>query len=68
MVSFRKRQRSLLPLVFKRTEEVPEFNRPQEPKKPYPYDEEEVVYENKKAGIKIAATMTLSRREGPFPA
>ena len=30
------------PLVFKRTAEVVKLNRPQDPKKPYPYDEEEV--------------------------
>jgi len=56
-----------LPLVLKRVEEAPEVSRPQEPEKPYPYDEEEVVYENKKAGIKLAGTLTLPRTEGPFP-
>lgn len=57
-----------LQLVLKRVEEAPEVSRPQEPKKPYPYDEEEVVYENKKAGIKLAGTLTLPRTEGPFRA
>ena len=34
-----------IPLVFKRIAEVPKLNRPQDPKKPYPYDEEEVSYQ-----------------------
>lgn len=43
-----------LPLVLRRIEKIPEIRRPQEPKKPYPYNEEEVTYEKKKAGIKLA--------------
>ncbi|MFQ6115186.1 MAG: alpha/beta hydrolase family protein, partial [bacterium] len=57
-----------LPLNLKRVEEVPEIKRPQEPKKPYPYREEDVEYENKKAGIKLAGTLTLPKSGGPFPA
>jgi fermentation-respiration switch protein FrsA (DUF1100 family) len=57
-----------LPLLLKRTDEVPKLHRPQEPKKPYPYIEEEVTYENKNAGIKLAGTLTLPHSEGPFPA
>jgi hypothetical protein len=37
-----------LPLVLKQTDEVVERIRPQEPKRPFPYDEEEVLYENKR--------------------
>src|SRR5687767_626883 len=55
------------PLVFKRTAAVPEFNRPQEPKKPYAYDEEEVSYRNPKDNIKIAGTLTVPRGGGPYP-
>lgn len=54
--------------VLKRVDKVPKLYRPQEPKKPYFYDEEEVIYENEKAGIKLAGTLTLPRLEGPFPA
>jgi hypothetical protein len=57
-----------LPLILKRTEKVEELKRPQEPKKPYPYHEEEVSYENKKAGIKLAGTLTLPASPGPYPA
>jgi pimeloyl-ACP methyl ester carboxylesterase len=42
--------------------------RPQEPAKPFPYSEELVSYENKKAGVKLAATLTLPRGTAPFPA
>ncbi len=57
-----------LPLVLKRVDKVPEIHRPQEPKKPYPYEGEEIVYQNKTAGIKLAGTLTLPRGGGPFPA
>jgi fermentation-respiration switch protein FrsA (DUF1100 family) len=43
-------------------------SRPQEPKPPYPYDEQEVVYQNKKDGLQLAGTLTLPRSKGPFPA
>ena len=42
--------------------------RPQNPVKPYPYREEEVAYENLKAGVKLAATFTIPEGKGPFPA
>lgn len=57
-----------LPLTLKRTDKAPVLNRPQEPKKPYPYAEEEVVYENKEANVKLAGTLTLPKGDGPFPA
>jgi pimeloyl-ACP methyl ester carboxylesterase len=57
-----------LPLVFKRLEKAPELGRLQEPKKPYPYREQEAEFENKKAGIKLGGTLTLPRARGPFPA
>lgn len=56
------------PLVLKRgvlTTEIPK--RPQEPKPPYPYLEEEVNYENIAAGITLAGTLTLPNTQGPFP-
>jgi hypothetical protein len=58
------------PLVLKRgvrPKEPPK--RPQEPKPPYPYREEEVSYENKAAeGVRLAGTLTLPKAQGPFPA
>ena len=55
------------PLVFKRIAEAPKLNRPQEPKKPYPYDEEEVSYRNEKDNIKISGTLTVPHGGGPYP-
>jgi pimeloyl-ACP methyl ester carboxylesterase len=46
----------------------PKLTRPQEPKKPYPYLAEEVSYENQKAKVKLAGTLTLPKGKGPFPA
>jgi pimeloyl-ACP methyl ester carboxylesterase len=56
------------PLVLKRVNKIPELNRPQTPKKPYPYQEEEVAYENPKANIQIVGTLTIPPGRGPFPA
>jgi hypothetical protein len=57
-----------LPLVFRRVEQAPVLQRPQEPKRPFAYREMEAVFENKKAGIQLAGTLTLPRGQGPFPA
>jgi pimeloyl-ACP methyl ester carboxylesterase len=56
------------PLTFKRLDKAPDYARPQDPKKPYPYAEEEVTFENKPAGVKFAGTLTLPKGKGPFPA
>src|SRR5437879_1713230 len=56
------------PLTIKRVEKATELKRPQEPKKPYPYAEEEVSYENPRAGEKLAGTLTRPQGDGPFPA
>lgn len=58
-----------LPLVLKKGSFTPQqpANRPQEPIRPYPYDEEEVRFENKTAGVTLAGTLTLPRKTGPFP-
>lgn len=57
-----------LPLMLKRADKPSELKRPQNPTKPYPYHEEEVTYENKAAGVKLAATLTIPEGTGPFPA
>jgi fermentation-respiration switch protein FrsA (DUF1100 family) len=63
-----KQSGQTFPLTIKRVEKMTELKRPQEPKKPYPYLEEEVTYENPRAGVKLAGTLTLPKGEGPFPA
>ena len=41
--------------------------RPQEPIKPFPYYSEDITFENKKAGINLAGTLTLPTKDGVFP-
>lgn len=61
---------SNFPLVLTRVKDLSQLERPrpQNPVKPYPYREEEVAYENKVQGIHLAATLTIPRGDGPFPA
>ncbi len=58
------------PLVMERKTEENcfRYNRPQEPKAPFAYKTEDVVFENKKAGINLAGTLSIPEGEGPFPA
>jgi fermentation-respiration switch protein FrsA (DUF1100 family) len=41
--------------------------RPQEPIIPYSYYSEDITFENKKAGINLAGTLTLPNKDGVFP-
>lgn len=50
------------------TAETGHLGKKQEPVRPYPYLEEEVRFDNKAAGITLAGTLTLPRKEGRFPA
>jgi uncharacterized protein len=61
-------QGTTFPLTLKRVSKLPTAKRPQEPKRPFPYREEEITYENKKAKVKFAGTLTLPKGDGPFPA
>jgi pimeloyl-ACP methyl ester carboxylesterase len=63
------RQRGgVFPVLFNRVDRLPELLRTQEPKKPYPYIEEDIVFENRKAGITLAGTLTLPDSETNIPA
>lgn len=42
--------------------------RPQEPVKPYPYNSEDLFFENEEAGIKLAGTLTTPQEGENFPA
>lgn len=57
-----------VPLVFRRTAEIPTISRPQEPQKPYPYKEEEVSYKNPADNVTLAGTLTLPLAGSGFPA
>lgn len=49
------------PFVFKRVGEIATISRPQDPKKPYPYTEEEVSYRNATDNVKLSGTLTIPR-------
>src|SRR5262249_10347804 len=55
-------------LEFKRSDEVLELRRPQNPAKPYPYKEEEISFANKNGSAKFSGTLTIPEGAGPFPA
>ena len=59
-----------MPLVLERVDNPPvrTSKRPQEPKKPYPYKEKEVFFENKIDNVKLAGTLTLPGSNGPYSA
>jgi len=55
-------------LDFRRSDQLLELVRPQDPVKPYPYKEEEITFANGKAKVSLAGTLTLPPGPGPFPA
>ncbi|MBE0663488.1 MAG: alpha/beta fold hydrolase [Bacteroidales bacterium] len=58
----------LLALTLKKgNPKMPKMKRPQEPVKPYPYYEEQVVFENREAGIKLSGTFTRPNQKGKYP-
>lgn len=56
------------PLNLTRIRGTFSVNRPQEPKPPFPYHSEDVVFGSKSAGVKLAGTLTLPAGNGPFKA
>jgi fermentation-respiration switch protein FrsA (DUF1100 family) len=56
------------PLSLTRTDKIVEINRPQNPKKPYPYKEEEVTVLNNSANVTLAGTFTFPEKGDIFPA
>ena len=65
--TFRQR-RSSFPISLHKVDAPSTVSRPQEPKPPFPYRVEEVVYRNDAAGVTLAGTLTLPEDGGPFPA
>ena len=56
------------PLSLMRTEKIVELNRPQNPKKPYPYKEEEITVQNIGANVTLSGTFTYPEKGDNFPA
>jgi hypothetical protein len=61
-------QGASLSLNLKRSENIERPKRPQEPTPPFPYNEEEVSIENKKAALELAGTFTFPKEGASFPA
>jgi pimeloyl-ACP methyl ester carboxylesterase len=57
-----------LPLKLTKSDKIAEVARPQTPKAPFPYRSEDVKYENKRGGVRLAGTLTIPAGQGPFPA
>ena len=57
-----------LPLTLKKTEKISQARRPQTPKPPFPYRTDDVAYENRSGGVKLAGTLTLPTAKGPVSA
>ncbi|HEX8201466.1 MAG TPA: alpha/beta fold hydrolase [Isosphaeraceae bacterium] len=57
-----------LPLTLKKVDTLSAVRRPQMPKRPYPYQEDAVSYENPAGGVHLAGTLTQPEGAGPFPA
>ncbi len=57
-----------LPITFRRISAPFEFARPQEPQRPFPYVEQEVMIPNEAADVILAGTITLPDTVGTFPA
>ena len=55
-------------LDFRRSEQILQLRRPQNPAKPYPYKEEEVSIAVGDGKTTLAGTLTLPPGAGPFPA
>lgn len=57
-----------LDLTVKKVEKLEGRNRPQEPKEPFPYNSEEVLFENEVDGVVLAGTLTFAKEGNNFPA
>ena len=57
-----------IPLVLKRTAELPKPPRPQEPKAPYPYLSEDLNFPGGAADVTLAATLTRPKEGNRFAA
>jgi pimeloyl-ACP methyl ester carboxylesterase len=57
-----------LPLVLTRVAEASQPDRPQNPQPPFPYEVEDALVDNPRAGVTLSATITTPRGSGPFPA
>jgi uncharacterized protein len=64
---FWKQAGQIVPLQMVKQKSEIKLNRPQEPKPPFPYKSEDIVFMNTKDNIELAGTLTLPEGKGPFP-
>jgi uncharacterized protein len=57
-----------LPLTLTKTGKIDEVRRPQIPVRPFPYQEEEVFFDNKEGDVTLAGTFTYPEEGSNFPA
>ncbi|MCH7973018.1 MAG: alpha/beta fold hydrolase [Bacteroidetes bacterium] len=57
-----------IPIFLEKTFKEYKLDRPQEPKEPFPYISEEIIFRNDIDGINLAGTLTLPKGKGPFKA
>lgn len=57
-----------LDLMLNKVDKLAGPNRPQEPKEPFPYNSEEVLFENETDDVVLAGTLTYPREGNNFPA
>jgi hypothetical protein len=57
-----------LDLTVNKVDKLEGRNRPQEPKEPFPYNSEEVLFENDIDGVVLAGTLTFPKEGNIFPA
>lgn len=55
------------PLNLNREKKITEINRPQEPKKPFPYNSEDISFYNDADKITLAGTLTTPKNKKDFP-
>jgi fermentation-respiration switch protein FrsA (DUF1100 family) len=63
-----KQGMAVIEAKLKKTNKIEEARRPQLPVKPYPYNEEEIVFPNESVNISLAGTLTYPKGSGKFPA
>ena len=56
-----------VPLELQKVDKVTEVKRPQTPIKPFPYNSEDITFENKEANITLAGTFTYPKEGSSFP-
>lgn len=54
-------------LMLNKNDKIKEIKRPQTPKPPFPYTEEEILIETPNPGVKLSGTLTLPKDGSNFP-